>query len=108
MKNHKGGGAMTTIKYKHYRHRFGKLFMTICFQFPGGATEFMAAGVAICSDRDQFSRKIGRDISLSRLKKALLSRRNTLPIKHRNSPVICEAIAVLGFLPAFKSVWGGE
>jgi hypothetical protein len=94
---------MTSIKFKHFRNHFGRLFMTTCeIEIVDDKHEGEATGVAICSERDQFSRKIGRDLALFRAKKAILSGRNTLPIKPRDVSVIREA---LNEVAAFKSMY---
>jgi hypothetical protein len=74
------------VTYKHIRHN-GKLIATKCNiqESCEGETSPIGIGYAICSDRDMFSRKIGRDISLKRAMKALLSKRNTLPIRRMDS-----------------------
>ena len=80
------------VTYKHIRHN-GKLIATKCNiqESCEGETSPIGIGYAICSDRDMFSRKIGRDISLKRAMKALLSKRNTLPI-HRTNPHVFELL----------------
>lgn len=49
------------IRFTHLRDDFGVPFATI-------ATDDTRRGVAICSGRDQFARKIGRNISEGRMK----------------------------------------
>ncbi len=65
------------VSYKHLRNENGKLFCTICTI---DTDLFTATGVALCSHRDNFSRKIGRALALKRANKALLSKRNSLQI----------------------------
>jgi hypothetical protein len=54
-----------------------KRFCTVCtIELPNATL----IGVSLCSDRDQFSRKIGRELSAKRARIAMMSLRNTLPL----------------------------
>jgi len=55
-------------KYYHYRDETGSMKSTICIISENGWT---ARGIAICNDKDNFSRKIGRAIAKGRASKAL-------------------------------------
>ena len=79
------------ITYKHFRNKqTNKMFATKCqIQQFDNLPEISSIGIgyAVCSDKDNFSRKIGREISLKRAQKALLAKRNTLPIHRTNRNV---------------------
>jgi hypothetical protein len=74
------------VTYKHIRNDEGKLIATKCLILKTGEGETSPAGlgIAILSEKDNFSRKIGRELALKRALKALYSRRDTLPIRIRN------------------------
>ena len=91
------------ITYKHIR-LYGKLIATKCHirATDGEETSPIGIGYAICSNRDNFSRKIGRELSYKRAMKALLSKRNTLPI-HRTNPNVFEL--TFSWSVYFKSIY---
>jgi hypothetical protein len=74
-----------SIKYYHYRDSKSKPYATIC-SFCTNEKEgaWVSAGIAICGDKENFSKKIGRDIAFNRAFKALLSERNKYPITMKN------------------------
>ena len=55
-------------KFYYHRDETGKPKSTICLISENG---WLARGVAICSDRDNFNRKVGRAIAMGRAAKAL-------------------------------------
>jgi len=90
------------ITYKHLRHE-GKLYATRC-QIQEGEFDPIGIGFAICSDKDNFCRKIGRELSFKRATIALISKRNSLPIK-RLSSNNNKTVYYAGFNPKFKSIY---
>ena len=70
-------------EYRHFRDKEKKLIATLCklTKITNGEIGF---GLSICSDTDNFSRKIGREVSMHRAHKAFLSKRLTLPIRIRS------------------------
>lgn len=66
------------VKFRHIKNQMGKLFCTVCTVEMPNAT---LIGVAVCSSRDQFSRKTGRELAAKRAKIAMMSLRNTLPVR---------------------------
>lgn len=69
---------MCTKFYYNRDHR-GKLQSTMCVIYENGWT---ARGVAVCSDKDNFSRKIGRTIAYGRAVKALRDMRSSGAINY--------------------------
>jgi hypothetical protein len=96
----KKGAIMIT--YKHLRHN-GKLYATRC-KIQDGEFDPVAIGFAICADQDNFCRKIGRDLAFKRAAIALITKRNTLPIR-RNTKNTNAAVYYSGFQPKFKSIY---
>lgn len=90
------------VSYKHLRHE-GRLYATRC-HIQEEESGPVAIGFAICSDKDNFSKKIGREISFKRANIALVSKRNTLPIK-RNTRNNNALLYYAGFQPKFKSIY---
>jgi hypothetical protein len=90
------------IIYKHLRHE-GKLYATRC-QIQEGEFDPIGIGFAICSDKDNFCRKIGRELAFKRANIALISKRNSLPIR-RNNENTNKTIFYAGFSPKFKSIY---
>jgi hypothetical protein len=65
------------VTFKHLKNDDGKLFCTVCtIELPNATL----IGVAICSSRDQFCRKTGRELAAKRARIAMMSLRNTLRI----------------------------
>ena len=95
-------GELMITAYKHIRNFYGKLIATKCYiQEESTESSPVGVGIAICSNRDNFSRKIGREIALKRAQKALLSKRDALPIRREN-----ETTAILLSLSLrFKSMY---
>jgi len=76
-----------TFKFRHYRDENNKPFATSCL-FLNDENIVVAMGIALCSDKDNFSREIGRSISFNRGMKAWVSKRNHYPIKERECKII--------------------
>jgi hypothetical protein len=95
-----------TVKFNHIKNsETGKLFCTVCtIELPSETL----IGVAICSGTDNFSRKIGRELSAKRAQIALMSRRITLPIyPYRTSSILLlKHPQICRMLPyPFKSIY---
>jgi len=71
--------------YYYVRDAKGKLLAAVCLMQK--ETEIWHRGVALCSKRDQFSRKIGRKIALGR---AVAAPKSMKQIAHVNTPAAKE------------------
>lgn len=68
--------------YQHTRVEVGAkrpFVITTCTLQEGDTT--LAIGVAICSFRDQFNRKVGNTIARGRAMKALTEKRDSCPVR---------------------------
>lgn len=94
------------IKFKHLRNpENNKLYATICNLIDESEVK-IAAGLSLCSTKDNFSRKIGRTISYNRALKALKSKKSSCPINRDNTN--CEVIKIMkkySEFSAFKSIY---
>lgn len=69
------------IKFIHLRDSDNKPYATICrFKLRDGRV--ISLGVSFCAKNDNFSKKIGRDISFSRALMALESKRSRFKINY--------------------------
>lgn len=84
-----------TFYFKHHRDNDDKMFATSC-KFVNQDNKTVAIGLALCSDKDNFNRKIGRDISYRRGLKAYLSKMNHFPIRERECPVVKKSLDYIG------------
>lgn len=87
---------IVTFRFKHYRDQNNKLFATICSFINQDDIE-VAVGISLCSDKDNFSRKIGRSISFGRGMKAYVSKKDHFPIRKRDCSVVDKCIEYLGY-----------
>jgi hypothetical protein len=88
-----------TSKFYYIRDEKGKLLATRCLLYNGKCydeSSDVAMGLAICSPKDNFARKTGRELAYKRAIKAFHSKRNSLPIRRVTSPNV-EKILALGF-----------
>lgn len=74
------------IDFRHIRDKDNKMFATVCEIHD--KDKLYAVGIAFCSDKDNFSRKIGRQIAINRAFRAIANGYNSSPIERMNCPVI--------------------
>ena len=92
------------IKFRHLKCLLdGKLLCTVCtIELPNATL----IGVAICSSRDNFCRKTGRDLAARRARIAMMSLRNTLPITNRRQSTWYVPVGHDGLIPFYyKSIY---
>lgn len=70
-------------RYIHLRKEDKTPYATLCILFDDqNASKGKALGVAICGDRENFSRKEGRRIAFKRAFKAWVTQKDQLPIRN--------------------------
>jgi len=74
------GREKELVKYKHVRDLWGQMVGTICFCTDPKNGKKVYVGIAICARGDNFSRKIGRELSFGRAVRAFEKQSNSLPI----------------------------
>lgn len=73
-----------TFYFKHHRDTNKKLFATTC-TFIDDNKKIISVGVSICSEKDNFYRKRGRDISFNRAMKAYVEKESLYPVRRLDS-----------------------
>jgi len=104
MTNNVAKQKFNPVKFRHLRGILdGKPFCTICtIELPNATL----IGVAICSSRDNFCRKTGRDLAAKRARIAMMSLRNTLPISNSRQSTWDVPVGHDGFIPSYhKSIY---
>lgn len=86
IEEHLSNNEFKYIDFRHLRDKDNKLFATVCEIHDKQNT--LAVGISLCSDKDNFSRKIGRQIAINRAFRAIANGYNSSPIERMNCPVI--------------------
>jgi hypothetical protein len=76
------------FRFRHLKDENNKLLATLC-SFVDDNNKIVSIGLAICSKKDNFNRKIGSMISFGRAMKSYDQKENLYPITPRD----CESIA---------------
>lgn len=94
-----------TFYFKHHRDVNKKLFATTC-TFIDNNNKIIAVGVSICSDKDNFSRKRGRDISFNRAMIAYTHKESRYPVRRLDALSVMKFMNQIGL--KYKSSYFGD
>jgi hypothetical protein len=97
------------VDFRHLRDKNNKMFATVCEIHDTQNT--LAIGISLCSDKDNFSRKMGRRIAMNRAFRAIADRCNSSPIERMNCPVVHKWVQSAYFITHnfhHKSLYFGE
>jgi hypothetical protein len=92
------------LKFIHLRDTDNKPFATVC-KLILKDNRVISLGISICAASDNFSKKIGRDISFSRALKALESKRNHFPINYNTNKISLEKFNKSVLLIKHKAIY---
>lgn len=92
------------VKFSHLRRPNNKPFATVC-RLILEDSRVISLGISICAESDNFSKKIGRDISFSRALKALESKQSRFKINYTTEKEALKNFKNCYISLAYKSIY---